>query len=72
VNLLARNIYALTRDEALSESDTLTASELSSLELLAKLRQTTPTTLSESWGQMAEYGWYPVIDQLETTPSEEA
>lgn len=73
MNLLARNVYALTRDEVVSATDTLTASELASLEQLAKVRQTTPALLSNTWVIMADdYGWYPVINQLEEiTPKDE-
>lgn len=72
MNLLARNVYALTRDERLSDTTTLTASELASLEQLATYRQTTPTVLSNTWVDMAaDYGWYPIINQVEESTSDD-
>jgi len=72
VNLLARNVYALTRNANLSETHALTASELASLEQLATLQHTMPAVLDNSWAEMAEWGWYPVINELQTdSPKDE-
>ncbi len=66
MNHLAQNVYALTRDERFAQTDTLTASELISLEQLAAFRQSDSAALSHAWSDMAEnYGWYPVIDELQ-------
>lgn len=65
MNLLARNVYALTQNQSLLETETLTVLERSSLEQLVEFRQTMPADTTRLWGTMAQ-GWYPVIDQLES------
>lgn len=71
MNLLARNVYALTREEMVSDTTTLSPSELTSLQQLANFQHSNPTHLADAWNNMAaDYGWYPIINELEETVSE--
>lgn len=71
MNLLARNVYALTCEEMVSDTNTLSPSELTSLQLLANFRHTNPARLSDTWDKMADdYGWYPIINEVQETTSE--
>lgn len=68
MNLLAQNVYALVQNEPLPEGVTLTDSELSTLQQLAEFRL---VSQAPQWAEMAEAGWYPVIDSLHTESSTE-
>ena len=68
MNLLARNVYALMQNQPMSESDTLTTTELSSLQQLAEFRL---ASHAPEWAEMSQAGWYPVIDQLDTEATTE-